>query len=431
MTDAARGSRILFVDQSGELGGAELALLPLAIRHREHGAVVLLQDGPFRERLEAAGVTVHLLVDAGVSRVRKTGGLSALLRAALPVYRQVRALARLARDYDVMFVNTQKAFVLGTLTRAIVRRPVVWFLHDIMSAAHFGALQRYVVRGLARFADATLVNSQAVAQALADLTGRRDRAVDVVYNGIDPSQFDAALHTQHRAIRAALGVPTDAWCIGLFSRLAQWKGQHVLIDAVAQMLVDEHDALERRHVGGARERGAPAARSTRHVEVHVVFVGAPLFGEDAYAARLREQVARLGLEPRIHFAGFQHDVAAWMAAMDVVVHTSTAPEPFGRVVVEGMLAGKPVVAARAGGVMEIVEHGKTGLLTEPGDARALASALGALRRDPAYAAELAEAGRETARRQFTEAAFVERVDAALARVADRIGTGHQAVPGQV
>ncbi|CAM2138317.1 Glycosyltransferase family 1 protein [Pararobbsia alpina] len=432
MTMTGSEARILFVDQSGELGGAELALLPIAVRYRERCAVVLLQDGPFRERLEAAGVTVHLLVNAGVSKVRKTGAALAALRAIGPVLSQVRALAKLARDYDAIFVNTQKAFVLGTMTRLFIRRPVIWFLHDIMSREHFGGLQRRIVRTLAPFADATIVNSKAAADALAELTGRRDRVVDIAYNGIDPAPFDLTVNTQHRAIRAALGVPTDAWCVGLFSRLAHWKGQHVLIDAVAQLLVDEHDAFERRPVGGVRDRGhAPSARSGRVSEIHVVLVGAPLFGEDEYAARLHEQIARLGLEPRIHFAGFQNDVAAWMAAMDVVVHTSIAPEPFGRVVVEGMLAGKPIIAARAGGVMEIVDDGQTGLLTGPGDARALASALGVLRRDPDYATSLANAGRDMARRRFSEAAYIERVEAALARAIEHAPARERAVPGRV
>lgn len=432
MTSAPLDPRILFVDQSGELGGAELALLPIATRYRERCAVVLLQDGPFREKLEAAGVTVHLLIEADVSNVRKTGTVLAAVRAIAPVLRQVRALARLARSYDAIFVNTQKAFVLGTLTRLFVRRPIIWFLHDIVSRDHFGMLQRRIVRTLAPLASATIVNSCAVADALADLTGRRERVVDIAYNGIDSAPFDLTVNTQHRAIRAALGVPTDAWCIGVFSRLADWKGQHVLIDAVAQLLVDEHDALERRRVGGARDRGhAPGARPGRVSEIHVVLVGAPLFGEDEYAANLREQVARLGLEPRVHFAGFQHDVPAWMAAMDVVVHTSIAPEPFGRVVVEGMLADKPVIAARAGGVTEIVEDHQTGLLTAPGDARALATALGLLRRDPEYAASLAHAGRDMARRRFSEMAYLERVDAAITRAIEGAPARDGVVPGSV
>ena len=432
MATATAHARILFVDQSGELGGGELALLPVAVHYRERSAVVLLQDGPFRTRLEAAGVKVHLLADARVSGVRKTGALMGILRAGWPVFRQVRALAELARDYDLIYLNTQKAFVLGTLARIFVRKPVVWFLHDILSRDHFGRLQLRIVRTLAPFSDVTIVNSEAVADSLRTLTGRPDAPLELAYNGIDPTPFDLTVNTQRRALRAAIGVPTDAWCIGLFSRLAHWEGQHVLLEAVSQLLLGEHGALERRAFGGAGDRGNRSTeRPARLPEIHVVFVGAALFGEDDYAARLRDVVARHGLQPRVHFVGFQDDIPAWMAAMDVIVHTSVAPEPFGRVVVEGMLAGKPVIAARAGGVTEIIEDHVTGLLTPPGDAPALSRALALLRRDPESAREFAQRGREVARRRFSETAYLEVVDTAIERALERAAAKTQVFPEQV
>jgi glycosyltransferase involved in cell wall biosynthesis len=425
-------ARILFVDQSGELGGGELALLPVAIHYRENSAVVLLQDGPFREKLEAAGVKVHLLADARVSGVRKTGAILSALRASWPVFRQVRALAKLARDYDLIYLNTQKAFVLGTLARLFVRKPVVWFLHDILSRDHFGRFQLRVVRMLTPLADVTIVNSEAVADSLRTLTARQDLPLELAYNGIDPAPFDLTVNTQRRALRAAIGVPTDAWCIGLFSRLAHWKGQHVLLEAVSQLLLGEHGALERRAFGDAGDRGNRSTeRPTRLPEVHVVLVGAALFGEDAYAAKLREWVARHGLQPRVHFVGFQHDIPGWMAAMDVIVHTSVAPEPFGRVVVEGMLAGKPVIAARAGGVTEIIDDHVTGLLTPPGDVPALSRALENLRRDPEMARELAQQGREVARSRFSETAYLEVVDTAIGRALESAAAKSSAMPERV
>ncbi|CAB3778352.1 glycosyltransferase family 4 protein [Pararobbsia alpina] len=425
-------ARILFVDQSGELGGGELALLPVAVRHRERSAVVLLQDGPFREKLEAAGVTVHLLADARVSSVRKTGAVILALRASFPVLRQIRALARLARGYDLIYLNTQKAFVLGTLAKLFVRRPVVWFLHDILSRDHFGPFQLHVVRMLTPLANVTIVNSEAVADALRTLTARHNLPLELAYNGIDPVPFDLTVNTQRRALRAAIGVPTDAWCVGQFSRLAHWKGQHVLLEAVAQLLLGEHGALQRRAFGGVGDRGNRSTeRPTRLPEVHVVLVGAALFGEDAYEAELREWVARHGLQSRVHFVGFQHDIPGWMAAMDVIVHASVAPEPFGRVVVEGMLAGKPVIAARAGGVTEIIDDHMTGLLTPPGDAPALSRALENLRRDPEMARELALQGREVARSRFSETAYLDVVDTAIGRALESASGKASAVPEQV
>jgi glycosyltransferase involved in cell wall biosynthesis len=185
-----------------------------------------------------------------------------------------------------------------------------------------------------------------------------------------------------------LNLPLDAFLVGSFSRLAQWKGQHVLLEAVR-----------------------------RDPRLHAVLVGAPLFGEDEYEAQLRAFVAEHGLGERVHLLGFQHDIAACMGAVDVVAHTSITPEPFGRVIVESMLARRPIVAARAGGVIEIVEEGVDGLLYTPGDVAALTEALGALHDDQKLRTRLVAQGYLTAVERFGTKAYVEGVERILKDVA--------------
>ncbi len=99
--------------------------------------------------------------------------------------------------------------------------------------------------------------------------------------------------------------------------------------------------------------------------------------------------------------------------MDVVVHCSVAPEPFGRVLVEAMLAGKPVVASAAGGVMEIVEDGVTGFLVPPGDVAALAAVLTRVLESAPDITTGTEAGREKARQHFSVKASIQQVENAL------------------
>jgi glycosyltransferase involved in cell wall biosynthesis len=173
--------------------------------------------------------------------------------------------------------------------------------------------------------------------------------------------------------------------MAVFGRLHAWKGQQVAIDALAQLPADSA----------------------------LWIVGAPLFGEHAFAAELEAQAARLGVASRVRFLGFRDDIPALMRAADLVVHTSTWPEPFGRVVVEGMLAGRPVVATAGGGVGEIVTDGVTGMVVPPSDAAALARAVAALRADPARAAAMAAAGAAHARAAFGVTAMVRGVRAVL------------------
>ncbi|MEZ0604586.1 glycosyltransferase family 4 protein [Paraburkholderia sp. IW21] len=380
---------VLFVDQSGQLGGAEFALLPLAGSCAARSEVVLLSDGPFRARLEALGARVQVLNDARVSGiVRQASGLNCL-RAVPGILRQVRAIAARARAFDVLFLNTQKALVLGALGKPLHRKPVIWYQHDILTREHFGRVQLSVIKWLVRFAvDHVVANSQASARSLTALTGIAPDSVPVIYNGIDAGAFRRIDGTDMAALRRCLGLPQEAWLAGLFGRLAPWKGQHIALEALARL-----------------------------PDVHLVLVGSPLFGEDAYAQRLHEQAETLGIADRVHFAGFQDDVPAWMKAMDVILHTSTEPEPFGRVIVEGMAAARPVIATAAGGVTEIVRHRHNGWLVKPGDVAALADAIGALRADPALAQRLADQALTDAQTEFSVAQYLQRMRQAIGQAA--------------
>ncbi|SOE72013.1 Glycosyltransferase Family 4 [Burkholderia sp. OK233] len=380
---------VLFVDQSGQLGGAEFALLQLTSSCTTRSEVVLLSDGPFRARLEALGARVQVLNDVRVSGIaRQASGLNCL-RVVPGILRQVRAIAARTRTFDVLFLNTQKALVLGALGKPLHRKPVIWNQHDILTREHFGPVQLCVIKWLVRLAvDHVVANSQASKRSLIALTGIAADSVPVIYNGIDADAFKRIDSSDMAALRRRLGLPEHTWLAGLFGRLAPWKGQHIALEAMARL------------PGG-----------------HLVLVGAPLFGEEAYAQRLHEQAEVLGVADRVHFAGFQDDVPAWMKAMDAILHTSTEPEPFGRVIVEGMAAARPVIAAAAGGVTEIVRHQRNGWLVKPGDVAALADAISALRADPAMAQRLADQALADAQTEFSVDQYLQRMMQAIRHAA--------------
>ena len=116
---------------------------------------------------------------------------------------------------------------------------------------------------------------------------------------------------------------------------------------------------------------------------------------------------------RIHFAGFRSDVPDLMAACDIVAHSSTAPEPFGRVIVEGMLSSKPVVATNAGGASELIENGETGVLVPPNDATAMQGAFVELQQRAAYREQLAGAGRRSALERFSSDKMIQEIRGAV------------------
>lgn len=379
--------RVLFVDHAGVLGGAELSLLDVVAAFGTRAEVLLLADGPFRELLQSRGIAVSVESLGALKRVKKETRLPspAALTDAL---RLARRVARHARHGELLYANSQKAFVVSAAAGVLARRPVVWHLRDILAPPHFSASNVRAAVMLANLRAARVIaNSRASAEAFIAAGGKADR-VRVVHNGIDPAPFDAATPADAESVRADLGIARDAFVVSLFGRFHPWKGQQVLLQALSAL---------------------PG--------VHALFVGAPLFGEEAFESALHAQAAKPGLATRAHFLGFRRDVPALMRASDAVVHASVYPEPFGRVIVEGMLARRPVVATRGGGVQEIATDGETALLVPPNDATALASAINALRADPARARAIAERGAAHARANFSVAAMVRGVEEAIAGLA--------------
>jgi len=174
--------------------------------------------------------------------------------------------------------------------------------------------------------------------------------------------------------------------VGAFGRLSPWKGQHVLIEAVARLS-----------------------------DVHVAIVGDALFGEAEYVELLHALVRKHALSDRVQFLGFRRDAPRLMCSVDIVAHTATAPEPFGRVIVEGMLASRPVIATRAGGAIEILRDGETGILVTPGSVEELQEAIIRLKTNSGLLSQLARQGRQSALSDFSVEKMVRSIDTTLTR----------------
>ena len=367
-------TRILFLDQSGKPGGAELCLIDIAKPYRDSCLVGLFADGTFKQLLEEQHIPVQVLATKAIE-VRKESGLAQGLGSLKQLLPLINRVATLSRDYDLIYANTQKALVVGAIASFLSRRPLVYHLHDILSLDHFSATNRRIAVTLANRAALVIANSQASQDAFIAAGGRKD-IVEFVYNG-----FDLALYQQQPAtkIKQQLGIDKDRFLVGHFSRLSPWKGQHILLEAL-----------------------------TRCPEnVTALLVGDALFGEQDYVQQLHAQVAELNLENRVKFLGFRDDVNSLMAACNLVTHTSTVAEPFGRVIVEAMLCGTPVIATQAGGAQELIESGKTGWLVAPGNAMDLAAAINNCIAQPEQSARMAQAANLQAIQRF-DVAFINQ-----------------------
>lgn len=360
---------VLYLHSSAGLYGADL-LLPEIVRGSPRPAVCVLPfDGPLAERLREAGAEVKLHPLAVLRRSLATPRGVASVAAAMRADRGV--LRGLAKRHGAALVHANTSVVLSAGAAGL---PHVVHVREIYAGTGFGPLWPALRWRLER-ADALVAISDAVAAQF--------ERIEVVHDGLARPVAPAP----RAAARAALGLPADAFVVALIGRVSDWKGQDVLARALAEV---------------------PNAVGL------VVGDGVPGSGAEADLDALARD---LGVADRLHRTGFRADLADPLGAADVLVVPSTRPEPLGQVALEGSAAGLPVIASRGGGLPEAVRDERTGLLTPPGDAAALAAALRRLRDDPTLRARLGAAGREHVAAGFSLSEMQERLNALHDRLA--------------
>jgi glycosyltransferase involved in cell wall biosynthesis len=363
---------LLYLNPTGCLGGAERVLLRVmaAVRQAEPGARVRLlacADGPLLERARRLGVDAAALplpaalsgvgdsrlIGAGTSRWGLLRQSLAALPAAWDYAGRLHTAIAAARP-DLIHSNGIKTHLLARLA-APRGTPVVWHVHDFYGAR---PLVGRLLRWSRKHAAGAVAISEAVAHDVrAVLPGL---PVAVVRNAVDVEEFSPG-EGDGAALDRLAGLPPappGVVRVGLVAAYARWKGHDVFLEAAARVV--------------AANPGLP---------VRFYVVGGPIYqteGSQFSEDELRAEAARLGLTQHVGFAGFQAEVVGILLSLDVAVHASTRPEPFGLAIIEAMACGRAVVAVGAGGAAELFRHEHDALGVPPGDADALAAAIATL-----------------------------------------------------
>jgi glycosyltransferase involved in cell wall biosynthesis len=276
------------------------------------------------------------------------------------------------------------------------RAAVIWHLHEYIGARH---LTRRLLSRYASRCAAAVANSRSVA---ADARRALDAAVRiaVVHNAVDVAHFspDGPAADLDR-LSGAPPAGDGAMRIGLVATFARWKGHETFIRAVAAL--------------------------PRHTNLRAYIVGGGVYdteGSQFTLAELERLAAVHGVADRIFFTGFVDDPAPVYRALDVVVHASTQPEPFGLVIAEAMACGRPVIMSNAGGASELVSPGSDALAHDAGDAGDLADAMRRLIVDGALRARLGRAARASAVARFELDRLAREIEESYRTAIDREGT---------
>jgi glycosyltransferase involved in cell wall biosynthesis len=321
--------KVLYILPVGERGGAERMVEMWAAAHTPRVTpIVVMPDGPLLQSFEALGVKAYAPPDFRMSNLRRS-----ILFLRDLIHRE---------SVDLIHSSMPKGHLFGALAAAASGRKEIWFSHGPISGNWYQGLLPLLP------SCALLVNSR----YMFDLQSR------TLYNAkricLQPLGIDVAALAPSADVRADRRrehhVRDDAFVIGFFGRIARWKGQHVLLEALGML------------------RGVDGFES-----IQCMLIGGNQFGlDEEYRRELIDMIDRLGLQSCVSMTGHIDDVYGHFDMADLVVHASTVPEPFGLVVAEGMAKGKVVIATCEGGPGEMIRHDQTGLVYRAGDSAALA-----------------------------------------------------------
>ncbi len=385
------GVRVVVMDHTAELGGAEIALARLldALPPGEFAVTtILFSDGPLVRVLRDAGHRVVIVpLDPAVRDLGRaeaamgSGAVKAALQSGPFLARLAGRVARVRPD--VIHTTSLKADLLGMNVAKLTRTPLVWHIHDRISADYLPSRTARVFRALARRVPTEVItNSYATASTLEPIPH-----LTVAYPGFTPEQL---------GIPIAINVLPQPRIVGLVGRISPTKGQLEFVRAAAAVLRNRPD-----------------------VEFRII--GSALFGHEEYERQVRSEISELGLDDRIRLLGFTDDPLAAIDQLSLLVHASTTPEPFGQVIVEAMIRGVPVIATGSGGAQEILdpdpEGELLGLLVPPGDVDALAQAITTVLDHPEDAAERAARAWRSAQDRFPISRTAEVVSEVWRRAA--------------
>lgn len=382
MTAEQKKRRIVYVNHTGKVSGAERVLLDMLRgldRELYESTVLCPVGGNLQQLVEAEGVCCHEVPELNARFTKRPGQLiryvASLASVMLVLRREIQR-----SDPDFVHANTLRAGIMATIATIGTRRKVIWHVHDDLP--HH--LLSEIIRRLAFLSQRTQVI--AVSHATADAFRRSlnfGSRLRVIHNGTDLSRFPLKSYSES-PLKKELDIPQESFLVCAVGQICARKGLLELSRAFSKVV--QHSP-----------------------KLHLAIVGEIVFAHEVpYRDALFRFVESAGLSDRVHFTGTRKDVASVLQSADLLVLNSLE-EPFGLVLVEAMSCGTPVLATRVGGIPEIVTDKATGWLVERGDTRELAAKLLWLSEQSELLSRVAATARETVCPKFSIKQFLTKL----------------------
>lgn len=377
---------ILFIHQSAELYGSDKTLLTLVTDLKSKGflpIVVLPNEGPLKIALENSEILVFILPVLKISR--KMFSPFNLLSWPIQAIKSLFALQNLSKKHkiDIVYSNTL-AVLVGFLFAKFFNKKHIWHIHEIIEQPKFVSK---IFSNLIRSKNNTqlIFNSFATQKFWENQSLKEMGANKVVWNGIEEPYMcsNQTINEQNRW--QYWQAEENNIVIALVGRINKWKGHRLLLEAFQKI-------------------------SSKYPNIILAFIGSCPPGQDYYLTEIEQLIAKMQLEQRVIIKPFQTNIFDFWTSIDIAVVPSTEPEPFGLVAIEAMMASKPVIAARHGGLSEIVVHNETGILFEPKNIESLAAALEELINDGAKRKKMGMKGHIRAENNFSSHSYSSNIE---------------------
>ena len=397
--------KILFLSPNGTIGGAERMLLDVIasfrIAHPDWRlALIAGAPGALSEAVRRLGAFAQVIpfpkylaalgdAGAGGPAGNDVAIASLLVRSGMAsptivgyVRHLARAISRLSPD--LIHSNGFKMHLLGAWG-SMPSVPLVWHFHDFVTSR---PLMSRLLRVHARRCNIAVANSACVAEDVQSALKNRVQ-VCKIWNAVDLGLF-SPIGTSYD-LDTLCGMPASPQKtirVGMIGTMARWKGHMTFLDAISKL--------------------------PKELLVRCYIIGGPIYQTQASQHTINELKTRasdLGIAEKVGFTGFVSEPAAAMRALDIVVHASIAPEPFGLVIAEAFACERAVIASAAGGVTEIADAERTALLYRPGDVTGLVNQIARLVTDPSLRMCLGKAARRSATRFFARERLAAELNA--------------------
>jgi len=354
--------KILYVNPTAYIGGAEVSLLSLLKRFDRNYfypvVVVPLRGGPLVDRLKDLNIEIKAATVMEFSRYKPFSFLLAVVRLAILIKKEKINLVHANSIYAA-----EQSFFAAKLAGALC----ICHVRDLVPVLGAGKVRSFAFRHMNRL----IAISNAVKTDLTEKLNIPGRNIARIYNGVDTREFSPGASGE--AFRKEFNLGSKK-LIGIIGRLSPEKGHENFLRSVARLLKDSDD-------------------------ISIVIAGSSDLGPENYKEKLNALTAHLGINNKVVFTGFRDDLPEVIAALDVAAVPSIA-EPFGRVIVEAMAMEKPVVVFNAGAAREILS-GDCGMIIEPGDNKGFIKAISGLLADRARCKKMGSRARDVVLEKFS------------------------------